>query len=224
MLQGMRKHARYFYVLFIIVILSFIFWGVGPLDKQTELAVAEIGKEKISMEEYWRAYENARSMYRQIFRDQFNDEFEKKMNLKEAVLNALIDERVLVAAAADMGITVSDLEIQDAILSNPQFKRDGVFKKEVYFRALELNRMTPNRMTPEMFERSMRQQMSVAKLKSIIWASVDGIPTDMSSAGESQRAQIQQRSLSAKRELALKSFVDAAKAAMQIKVNKEQIS
>ncbi len=141
---GMRKHARYFYVLFIIVILSFIFWGVGPLDKPTELTVAEVGKEKITIEEYWRTYENARTMYRQIFRDQFNEELEKKLNLKEAVLESIINERVMLAAAADMGITVSDLEVQDAILSNPQFKRDGVFKKEVYFRTLELNRMTLN--------------------------------------------------------------------------------
>jgi len=183
MLQGMRKHARYFYVLFIIVILSFIFWGVGPLDKPTELTVAEVGKEKITIEEYWRTYENARTMYRQIFRDQFNEELEKKLNLKEAVLESIINERVMLAAAADMGITVSDLEVQDAILSNPQFKRDGVFKKEVYFRTLELNRMTP-----EQFERSTRQQMAVSKLKSIIWASVDGIPSEVTPGGDTQKS------------------------------------
>jgi peptidyl-prolyl cis-trans isomerase D len=215
----MRKHARYFYVLFIIVILSFIFWGVGPLDKPTELTVAEVGKEKITIEEYWRTYENARTMYRQIFRDQFNEELEKKLNLKEAVLESIINERVMLAAAADMGITVSDLEVQDAILSNPQFKRDGVFKKEVYFRTLELNRMTP-----EQFERSTRQQMAVSKLKSIIWASVDGIPSEVTPGGDTQKAQELSRSLSAKRDLALKSFIEAAKASMQIKVNRERIS
>lgn len=219
MLQGMRKHARYFYVLFIIVILSFIFWGVGPLDKPTELTVAEVGKEKITIEEYWRTYENARTMYRQIFRDQFNEELEKKLNLKEAVLESIINERVMLAAAADMGITVSDLEVQDAILSNPQFKRDGVFKKEVYFRTLELNRMTP-----EQFERSTRQQMAVSKLKSIIWASVDGIPSEVTPGDDTQKAQELSRSLSAKRDLALKSFIEAAKASMQIKVNRERIS
>jgi peptidyl-prolyl cis-trans isomerase D len=219
MLQGMRKHARYFYVLFIIVILSFIFWGVGPLDKPTELTVAEVGKEKITIEEYWRTYENARTMYRQIFRDQFNEELEKKLNLKEAVLESIINERIMLAAAADMGITVSDLEVQDAILSNPQFKRDGVFKKEVYFRTLELNRMTP-----EQFERSTRQQMAVSKLKSIIWASVDGIPSEVTPGGDTQKAQELSRSLSAKRDLALKSFIEAAKASMQIKVNRERIS
>lgn len=219
MLQSMRHHARYFYGLFIIVILSFIFWGVGPLDQPTETMVAEIGKEKISIEEFWRSYENARSMYRQIFRDQFNDEFEKKMNLREAVLNSLIDERVMVAAAADMGITVSDIEVQDAILNNAQFKRDGTFKKEVYFRTLELNRMNP-----EQFERSMRQQMAVAKLKSIIWASVDGIATSLTANDDAQKAQAQERSMAAKRDLALKSFIEAAKASMPIKVNKERIS
>lgn len=219
MLQGMRKHARYFYVLFIVVILSFIFWGVGPLDKQTDIFVAEIGKEKITMEEYWRSYENARSMYRQVFRDQFNEEFEKKMNLKEAVLTTLIDERVMAATAADMGITVSDIEVQDAILNNPQFKRDGAFKKEVYFRTLELSRMSP-----EQYERSLRQQMAISKLKSIIWASVDGLPSEALNTMDPQKAQELNRALAAKRELALKSFIEAAKTAVPIKVNKERIS
>lgn len=219
MLQGMRKHARYFYVLFIVVILSFIFWGVGPLDKQTDIFVAEIGKEKITMEEYWRSYENARSMYRQIFRDQFNEEFEKKMNLKEAVLTTLIDERVMAATAADMGIGVSDIEVQDAIVNNPQFKRDGAFKKDVYFRTLELSRMSP-----EQYERSLRQQMAVSKLKSIIWASVDGLPTEALNTMDPKKAQELNRALASRRELALKSFIEAAKAAVPIKVNKERIS
>jgi peptidyl-prolyl cis-trans isomerase D len=215
----MRKHAHYFYVLFVIVILSFIFWGVGPLDKTTDLTIAEVGREKIQAEEFWRAYENARSMYRQIFRDQFSEELEKKLNLKEAVLESLINERVMLATAADMGITVSDIELQDAIQSNPQFKRDGVFKKEVYFRTLQLNRLTP-----EQFERAERQKMVISKLKSIIWASVDAIPTELPPAEDAKQAQEMNRSLAAKRDLALKSFIEAAKASMQIKINRERIA
>ena len=45
----MRKHARYFYVLFFIVILTFIFWGVGTVDKTGPAEiVAEVGKYKIT--------------------------------------------------------------------------------------------------------------------------------------------------------------------------------
>jgi Na+/H+ antiporter NhaC len=30
MLKMMRTNAKYFYILFVVVILSFIFWGIGP--------------------------------------------------------------------------------------------------------------------------------------------------------------------------------------------------
>ena len=117
MLEGMRKHAKYFYFLFFIVILSFVFWGVGPLDQPTSVVVAEIGSDKVTVEEFWRAYDNARNMYRQIFKDQFNEEMEKQLNLKEAVLDSIIEERVLLATAADMGITVNDTEVQEMIVN-----------------------------------------------------------------------------------------------------------
>ncbi|HMK43642.1 MAG TPA: SurA N-terminal domain-containing protein [Dissulfurispiraceae bacterium] len=220
MLEGMRKHAKYFYILFFIVILTFIFWGVGPLDKSTSVVVAEIGKEKISIEEYWRAYDNARNTYRQIFKDQFTEELEKQLNLKETVLDMLIEERVLLAAADQMGLSVSDGEVQDAIVNDPRFKRDGGFKKDVYFRTLELNRLTPDQ-----FERMLRQQMVSEKVKRLVWASVDLTPLDKEAKGDDEKAlQARQAALAVKRNAALKSFVDAARASMQVKVFREKIS
>ena len=46
MLESMRRHARYFYVLFVVVIITFIFWGVGGVDKSASVNVAEIGKRR----------------------------------------------------------------------------------------------------------------------------------------------------------------------------------
>ncbi len=47
MIKALRKHAKYFYILFFIVILTFIFWGVGSVDKTGEdEVVAEIEKYK----------------------------------------------------------------------------------------------------------------------------------------------------------------------------------
>src|SRR5208337_4844624 len=115
MLKSMRKHARFFYVLFIIVILSFIFWGVGTVDKSSAPSVAEIGNEKITAEEYWRAYDQMRTTLRETYKDQFNDEMEKKLKLKEVVLNSLIADRVLALAARDLGVTVTDEELQDVV-------------------------------------------------------------------------------------------------------------
>ncbi|HSW63039.1 MAG TPA: SurA N-terminal domain-containing protein [Dissulfurispiraceae bacterium] len=221
MLEGMRKHAKYFYVLFFIVILSFVFWGVGPLDKPTSVVVAEVGSDKVTVEEFWRAYDNARNTYREIFKDQFNEEMEKQLNLKEAVLDSIIEERVLLATASDMGMAVSDSEVQEMIVNDQRFRRDGAFKKEVYFRTLELNRMSPDQ-----YERMLRRQLALDKVKRLVWASVDVTPLDVPSTGgdDQKTAQLQRSILAAKRDAAMKSFIDAARASMQVKVYRDRIS
>ncbi|MFN3481061.1 MAG: SurA N-terminal domain-containing protein, partial [Thermodesulfovibrionales bacterium] len=125
MLKAMRKHAKFFYVLFFIVILSFVFWGVGTVDKSTNVAVAEVEKEKVSLEEYWLAYDRVREFYRETLKEGFTDEVEKQLNLKQKVLDILIDEKVLLIAAKRAGITVSEKELEEAIMNDPNFMRDG---------------------------------------------------------------------------------------------------
>lgn len=221
MLQGMRKHAKYFYVLFFIVILSFIFWGVGGLDKPTSVSVAEIGKEKITVEEYWRAYERMRTTYREMFKAQFDEEMEKKLRLKETVLDGLIEERVLLATAKTLGITVTDKELQEAITSDPRFIRDGVFKKDIYFKTLQLNRLTP-----ELYENMMRQDRMLQKMRRLVWSAADIDPADLKdlSGDETAIKQKKQMLLFTARNAALKSYVDSMKKKLDVKINKDVLS
>jgi len=222
----MRKHAKYFYVLFVIVIISFIFWGVGSVDKSGGVEVlAEVGKYKITMDEYWKTYDRIYRFYREIYKDKFDEETEKKLNLKEGVLDSMINERVLLAAAGEAGLTVSDEELQDAISRDPSFMKDGAFNKEVYINRLRLARPS---MTPEFYENMKRQELMVAKMKQLIEASVGA--TDMDSplsqvSGNEQAEKIAaQAILSQKRSMALKSYVEGLKKSMKIKVNKKLLT
>ncbi len=221
MLQSMRKHARFFYVLFIIVILSFIFWGVGSVDKGGAPSVAEIGREKITAEEYWRAYEQMRASLRDMYKDQFNEEMEKNMKLKEVVLNSLIAERVLLIAAGDLGIQVSDKELQDTITHEPMFMRDGVFRQDIYFRVLQLQRQTP-----ETFENSVRQQLVSAKMRQLIWLSAEVNPLDLKDVSGDEKVinEKLQAMIISNRNAALASYVDGLRKQMHVKVNADLIS
>ncbi len=221
MLKTMRKHAKYFYVLFFIVILSFIFWGVGPLDKPTMATVAQIGGEKISAEEYWRTYERARDFYRQIYKGHFDQEMENKLKLKETVLNGLIEEKVLLISARETGLRVTDQELQEAITSDQRFIRDGVFKKDVYLKTLQLNRLTP-----EVFENSVRQQMTIQKMRMLIGSSVDISIYDTGNIllDEKRMNEMRQIVLSQKRDKAFKSYIESMKLKLNVKVNKDLIS
>jgi len=64
MLSFMRKHAKFFYVFFFLIIISFIGFYAGPLDKSTTIPLAEVGKERITLDDYYRTYDRARNLYR----------------------------------------------------------------------------------------------------------------------------------------------------------------
>jgi hypothetical protein len=221
MLESMRRHARYFYVLFVIVIITFIFWGVGGVDKSTSVSVAEIGKEKISVEEFWRTYERTRDAYREMYKGQNLDEIEKKLNLKKMVLDGMIDERVLLASAKDLGFAASDEELNHSVVNDPRFRRDGVFHKDIYLKTLALNRMTP-----DVYEGMLREQIAVDKLKRMIASSVDVTQADMADAPEdaAKAAMVKQMVIYNKRNAAIRSYVDGIKKRLDIKIRQEAIS
>jgi hypothetical protein len=224
MLKMMRKHAKYFYILFFIVILTFVFWGIGTVDKTGGRGiVAEVGKYNITTENYWRNYENVYRFYREIYKDKFDEEMEKKMNLKEKVLNSMIDENVLLIAAADEGITVGDEELHEAIIHEPAFMRNGVFDKNIY-----INRLRLNRITVEEYENSKRRELTLNKMKRLIWLSVDVTNLNSASKQTSGNAQLakmlSEQMLNDEREKAVKSYVEGLKKEIKIKINTNLIS
>lgn len=223
MLKAMRKHARYFYVLFFVVILSFIFWGVGTVDKTDVDILAEVGKYKITSEDYWRTYDSIYRFYREIYKDKFDEEMEKQLNLKENVLNSMINERVLLIAAKEAGISVSDTELQDSIAREPAFMRNGAFDKELY-----VNRLRLNRTTPEIYENAKRRELTADKMRRLIELSIDVPDVDpglLESQGDEQTARmISQAMLSDQRERAVKSYIEGLKKGIKIKINKDLIA
>jgi len=221
MLRAMRKHAKFFYVLFIMIIVSFIFWGVGTVDKTTAVPVAEIGKEKITLDEYGRAYDRTVDFYRDMYKEKFNEEMEKQLKLREGVLTLLIDERVLMIAARNTGMTVGDDELEEAIVNEPGFLRNGVFDRDIYLRILQLNRITP-----EYFENTKRNDLLLLKIKRLIGESVDLTDEEMKRiTGDEQTAKaFRQALLFDKRQKAVKSYVEGLKKQLKIKINTQLIS
>lgn len=223
MLKVMRHHAKYFYVLFFIVILSFIFWGVGSVDKSDRSnVVAEVGKYKITGEEYWRTYDRMFNFYRDMYKEKFDEEMQKKLNLKEGVLNSLVDNRVLLIAAKEGGIAVSDDELNEAIKNEPAFMKDGAFDSTVY-----QNRLRLMRLTPEAFEAAKRQELILTKMRRLIELST-AIPSDelakISGPDEQTTKALQDAMLQNARATALRSYVEGVKKGMKIKLYPDRIA
>jgi hypothetical protein len=221
MLQAMRKHAKYFYVLFFIIIITFVFWGVGTVDKTGNVEViAEVGEHKITVEEYWKAYDRTFRFYKEVYKDAFNEKMQK--DLKEKIIDSLMDEKVLLIASKEAGISVSDEELQDSIAGERAFLKNGVFDKEVY-----INRLRLNRITPEVFENMKRQELIYEKMRRLVELSVDATAMDIQlpqpSGNEQAADMIRQAMMGDKKGKAVKSFIEGYKKSLKIKINKKLI-
>jgi hypothetical protein len=220
MLKQMRHNAKYFYVLFFFIILSFVFWGVGRVDKgQNAGFVAEVGSDKITDQDFWRTYENMERYYRDIYKDKFDEAMQKK--LKANVLDTLVDNQVLLDAAQKQGIVVSDAELDEAIRHEPAFMRNGAFDSQVYE-----NRLRNMRLTPKTFESVRRRELIVEKMRRMI-ETVAYIPAEELNklSGDDQTVKsLRQAMVENAKNQAVKAYVEGLKKQMSIKIYPERIS
>lgn len=222
MLKMMRHHAKYFYVLFFIVILSFLFWGVGTVDKTSSGGiVAEVGKHKITQEEYYRAYDNAFKFYKDLYKEKFDEEMQKKLKLKDSVLDSLIGNRVLLLAAAENGIKVSDEELNEAIMNEPAFMKNGVFDNQIYQNTLRLSRIAP-----EAYEAMKRQELTTTRMTRLIELSAAPSVIDLGavSADEQTLKALKDAMLNDAKDKAVKAYIDGYKKSLKIKEYRQLIS
>ncbi len=121
------------------IAISFIigmgWWGFG---EHQGTAVASVGDLTISHDEFKRAYENTYRFYKDKVPGEFKDE-----TIKQYVVEQLIDNRVWLIAAKNMGLTVTDEDLRDVIMQIPEFQKNGTFDPELYQRLLAANHLTP---------------------------------------------------------------------------------
>lgn len=222
MLKIMRSHK--FFTVFllgaitIVITIAFVFWGIGPQINPSKVVVAQVGKKRILFAEYERAYELSYRRAREIYQ---NEEEIRKLNLKENILHELIDNIVLMSAAEKAGITITKDELQEAIINEPAFQINGVFDKDVYTRRLRLNRITPTK-----YESALKNELLLNKIRRLIAETVvlTAEETKILDSVKGNKDQLAEIFLSAKRELAIKVYVEALKRQMKITINKDFIS
>jgi len=205
------------YFLFFIVILSFIFWGVGTNDQSSNAQiVAEVGKHKISVQDYGRVYDNYYKFYRDLYKDKFDEEMQNKLNLKNKSIETLIGQAILLLAAEQNGVTVSDSELKEAILNEPAFSKNGVFDSEIYQNTLRLSRLTTG-----IYEASKREELIIQKMSRLIQtaAIIPDTGFDNISADEQTKKMIRDAMTKDAEEKVLRSYIEGMKKKLNVKIN-----
>lgn len=165
-------------ILAVAFVITMGWWGFG---EQTENAVASVGDLTVSRDEYRRAYEN---MYR-FYREKMAGEF-KEDTFKQFVIDQLVDNRLWLIAAKELGVTVSDADLRELIVQIPDFQKNGAFDPELYQRLLAANHMTP-----AVFEAAQHKEILGNKARMLVRESVALSPTEISE-GQSLMARPQE--------------------------------
>ncbi len=161
MLDLLRRKAQspYLQATVLIIIVVFVFWGVGGNQTDARNAVATVNGEPITLQEFDKALNATRDQYSTQFGGNIPKGLLEALNIKKQVINELIQRSLLLQGGEEMGIYVSDMEIQDAIKNMTVFQNNGVFDSDRYNEVLKGSRLTPKK-----FERGMRTDLLVSKV------------------------------------------------------------
>ncbi len=160
MLGLLRRNAKSLFlkITLIIIILVFIFLGVGGNDNSSRNVLATVNGDSISYQDYQKEYDRTLTN----FRDQFGGNVPKglleSLNIKDQVVNKLIQTALLRQGAKESGLYVSNRELRTTIQEMAAFQNNGVFDNEWYKEVL-----TSSRLSVSNFEAGMRYDLLSAK-------------------------------------------------------------
>ena len=176
MFDFIRNHQRWMQLILLLLILpSFAFFGVQSYTRlmSSEPELASVDGQSITLGEFNRARRTQLEQYRSMMGGQFDAAAVDTPEFREQVLNTLIDQRVVAAAASQGRYTVSDETLRRAIAAIPALQQDGQFSPERYRQVLAAQGMTP-----PTFEASMRHDLALAQVLEPIGSSA-AVPAEV---------------------------------------------
>jgi hypothetical protein len=227
------RFANEKYPWFLAAIMGFIaitfivgmgWWGFGD---QRGSVVATVGDLSVSLDEFKRTYENTYRFYKEKVPGEFKDE-----TIKQYVVEQLVDNRVWLIAAKNMGLTIADEDLRDSIIQIPEFQRNGSFDPELYQRLLAANHLTPS-----MFESIQAKELLTTRARIMVSDAVTLTPSELVEAqaltlrqpdpDPAKAAAAKERAIQdvlfQKQQRTLMAYAQSLKATLPIKIHREML-
>lgn len=166
MLDFLRKKKRSWIItilLGLIIVVFIAFYGGSQQPTGVTSHVAEVNGESISQREFIVHYQRAVERYREMFKGSLTPELLKNLNIKQSLLEEMIEARLVLQEARRLGLSATDEELMNAIAQVPEFHVNGRFNKERYIQLLRANRLTPAQ-----FEEDQRKQLTIQRLLGVL--------------------------------------------------------
>lgn len=163
MLEALRKHTQGWMakIILALIVVPFALFGIDSYLNQAggQVAVAKVDGQKISLQEYSNAVENARN-YMQSQGQKVDAALLESPAFKQSVLDSIITRRLMEGAIQDYRFRISDDQLSQHVIGMPEFQSNGKFSEETYNQLLSQNKLTPAK-----FEQNIRKDLAVQQVR-----------------------------------------------------------
>ena len=147
MLQNIRDNSQGTIAKIIVgfIIVTFALFGIESIVAlgNSESAPATVNGTDIEEVEILRLVEMQKNRFRQQFGENYDESLFNDGFLRQSALEQLIEQKVAVTQARELGGYVSTQSIDKAILAAPEFQQDGEFSSDRFKMVLRRSALTP---------------------------------------------------------------------------------
>lgn len=206
MFDAVRNNKKIVQIFLLLITLPFAFWGVDSYVKNAGNgdSLASVGGNSISMNEFQQAMREQQDRLRASMGENFNPAMLETPEARKAVLDNLINQRLLALDASKMHLSVADQQLRQAIAEIPAFQDNGQFSLPRYEAVLKAQGMTQ-----AVFESRVRSDLA---LKQVLGAVAEGVMVSGNSVGQVYSVQFEERVVSEAR-LAAPQYAGSVKLA-----------
>jgi peptidyl-prolyl cis-trans isomerase D len=165
MLEGIRRYQYSWQVQVPFAVLAIImaFWGFGGGGLFGSIhPIATVNGQKILGDQVDREATQLRATVQQMYGANAQAVL-KNINIRQEAVERLIEEQLIGDEARHLGISISDVALQDKIAKETAFQRDGQFDFDTYQDVLRANNLLPAE-----FENEERDRMIADTLRNMI--------------------------------------------------------
>lgn len=134
MFEYVRNHQKLLQIVLGLVTVPFAFWGIDSYVRgsSSTQVVASVGGQKIDQNEFDQAVRSQQDRMRGMFGKAYDPDKFDTPESRQALIDSLVDRRLIVTEAARGHLTVNNAELQDTILGLAPFQEGGKFSMPRY--------------------------------------------------------------------------------------------